>query len=338
MAKIDLEKFESLIEQGYINKQKHPIEDLFIFNYSTKTQYESFWNDFTKIARGLITDKEGNIVARPFPKFFNLEEDKDPLPNENFEVFDKLDGSLGILYFIKDEPFIATRGSFDSFQAIKANEILKNKYKNIVFNKNYTYLFEIIYPENRIVVDYKGLEDLILIAIIDTESGKDLELQDLGMPIVKKFDGVKDIHKLRELEDMVNEGFVIKFKNDFRVKLKFTEYIRLHRIVTYINSRIIWENLKDKKPFDEILDKVPDEFYKWVKKTIADLENKYSEIENICKSEFKILETRKETAEYFNKCSYSTVLFKMLDNKDYSEFIWRQIKPKYERAFALDES
>lgn len=338
MAKINLEKFSELIDQGFVNANKHDSGKLIILNYTPKTQYEHYWNDLTIIARGLITDNEGNIVARPFKKFFNLEEHTTPLPNEPFEVFDKLDGSLGILYFFDEKPFISTRGSFNSSQSVKANEILNKKYAHVKFDKNLTYLFEIIFPENRIVVDYQGLEDLILIAIIETETGIELPLSDFGMPVVKRFDGIKDIKKLRELEDETNEGFVIKFQSGFRVKLKFKEYVRLHRIITSVNSKMIWEHLKDKRALDDILDRVPDEFFKWVKDTVAILTKKYVEIENLCKNEFKILGSRKESAEYFSKCAYPQVLFKMLDKKDYSEIIWKQIKPKAEKPFVEDET
>lgn len=199
-------------------------------------------------------------------------------------------------------------------------------------------MFEIIFPENRIVVDYQGLEDLILIAIIDTETGVEIPLFNFGMPLVKRFDGINDIKKLRELEDNENEGFVIKFKSGFRVKLKFKEYVRLHRIITSVNSKMIWEHLKDNLSLDDILDRVPDEFFKWVKDTIAILSKKYVEIEDLCKNEFKILENRKLTADYFNKCTHPAVLFKMLDKKDYSEVIWKLVKPKTEKPFIEDEA
>jgi RNA ligase len=97
-------------------------------------------------------------------------------------VYDKLDGSLGILYFYDDKPYIATRGSFTSEQAERANKIFQKKYSHLHFNKEHTYLFEIIYPENRIVVDYGAKEDLILLAVLDTETGKDLELPDWKCP------------------------------------------------------------------------------------------------------------------------------------------------------------
>lgn len=54
---------------------------LTIFNYTNKAAYGRFWNDATTACRGLIVDRDGRIVARPFPKFFGVSEpDAPPLP------------------------------------------------------------------------------------------------------------------------------------------------------------------------------------------------------------------------------------------------------------------
>ena len=94
------------------------------------------------------------------------------LPNEPFEVYEKLDGSLGILYWLGDEPYIATRGSFESPQAQIATELLR-AYDLSGLDRRRTYLFEIIYPENRIVVNYDDRRELVLLAIIDTATGRE---------------------------------------------------------------------------------------------------------------------------------------------------------------------
>jgi hypothetical protein len=72
-------------------------------------------------------------------------------------------------------------------------------------------------------------------------------------------------------------------------------------------------------------------------KIVSQLEAEYKKIEDLAKSEFKVLENRKDTALYFNKCKYPAILFKLLDNKDYSDFIWRLIKPEIEKPFKIDE-
>ena len=327
---------KNMIAAGYVKVNQHPTEDLFIYNYSETAQFESVWNELTLQCRGLILDGAGRVVARPFPKFFNLEElVNKPIPNLPFEVYEKMDGSLGISYWVDNEVFIATRGSFISEQAVKANELLNTKYAaaKAQLNPAITYLFEIIYPQNRIVVNYGTEEALVLLAMIDTATGKELPLVDIGFPVVKKYDGLTDLKALKALEVENKEGFVVKFSNGFRLKVKFAEYVRIHRIVMQVSSISIWENLMAKASFKELLERVPDEFYTWVKVTKVRLEAEFLTIENIAKSEYKELATRKETALYFQTCRYPKILFMMLDGKDYSEVIWRYIRPEYERPY-----
>jgi RNA ligase len=335
---INKELLLKMMEDKLVSVQKHPSADLFIYNYTPKVQYDRIWNEITMQTRGLILDSDMNIVSRPFKKFFNLEEHTlDEIPNMAFDVYEKMDGSLGILYWLNNEPFIATRGSFLSEQSMRANLILRRKYANLFdkLDKNSTYLFEIIYPENRIVVNYNDMEDLILLSVIDNETGEE-RIEDIGFPIVKKYDGIKDIAQLKSLEEDNKEGFVVRFKNGFRLKVKFKEYVRLHRIVTGISNTSIWEYLRDGKDFNEILDRVPDEFYEWVKKTIKELTDEFDAIINESKNSFKILDNRKETAIYFLTQKYPKVLFAMLDGKKIDGIVWKMVKPNFSKPFKID--
>ncbi len=334
---MNITALKEMITAGYVKINQHPTANLFIYNYSETAQFERVWNEVTLQCRGLILDDTGKIVARPFPKFFNLEElVNEPIPNLPFEVYEKMDGSLGISYAIDGEIFIATRGSFTSEQSVKANELLNTKFTSAKARMNpaITYLFEIIYPTNRIVLDYGDTEALVLLGMIETATGKELPLADIGFPIVKRYDGLKDLHQLKALAFDNKEGFVVKFSNNYRLKVKFEEYVRIHRIIMQVSSVTIWENLKAGDTFKEILERVPDEFYNWVKITKAKLEEDYEAIENIAKGEYKELSTRKETALYFQTCQYPKILFSMLDGKDYSETIWRYVRPTYQKPFS----
>jgi len=325
-----------MVEDKLVSVQKHPESDLFIYNYTPRVQYERLWNDVTIQTRGLILDSSGNIIAKPFNKFFNVEEvDMNNIPKLPFDVYTKMDGSLGILYFIGDKPFMATRGSFTSEQSVRANQMLLNKYAHTInmFDKSKTYLFEIIYPENRICVDYGGAEELVLLAIIDRSTGADCELEDIGFKVVEKHDGINDISVLKSLEKPNSEGFVIRFSNGYRLKVKFEEYVRLHRIVTGVSNVSIWEYLKSGSSLDEIIDRVPDEFYDWVKSTERGLIREYENIEAECKSVFRCLDNRKDTALYFKTQKYPNILFSMLDGKDYSDSIWKLLRPKFSKPF-----
>lgn len=355
-----IEVLERYHQDGLLQKQSHPTKDLYIWNYSPKVQYESLWDDITMQCRGLITNSQGETIAKPFGKFFNYEEviDKDLIPwdSEYAYVQDKMDGSLGILFFYDDEWIMATRGSFTSEQALRGLEILKSKYDLNKFYKEFTYLCEIIYPENRIVVDY-GCEKITFLSITRSTEGElnwgtsraifhssGIEESDIvGSTIVTFNKNTFDTYK--HLNTPNSEGFVIRFyPSNFRMKIKFEEYVRLHRILTNISNRDIWEYLKDGKPLDEIIEKVPDEFYDWVKETKSNFLTQYQTIENEYKWIFKIInrspniENRAVFAEYAKRYKYPGLLFSMLDGKDYSEQIWRLIYPSYSKPFKKDKT
>ncbi len=328
------------IADGHVSVHRHPSGELYLLNYTPKTQYGRIWDEHTLQCRGLILDQAGQPVARPFRKFFNLDEygTEWQAPTEPFVVYDKLDGSLGILYWIDDQAYIATRGSFVSEQAQRATGWLRDKYADLMplLDRSKTYLFEIIYPQNRIVVDYGDREELVLLAVIDTQTGTEpATLPDIGFPLVRTF-AYTDLNQIRAIQSTHEEGFVVRFASGLRVKIKFLEYVRLHRVLTQVSTRNIWEYLATNQSFDEILDRVPDEFYDWVKRTVADLKAQYAAIEAECQAVFRTLETRKETALYFQTQPYPAVLFLMLDNRDYSPAIWKLIRPAYERPFKID--
>jgi len=337
-----------MLNEEYIMVQKHPDTELFIYNYTRKCQFESKWNEVTLLTRGLILDGEMNIVARPFIKFFNCEQHKpEEIPNLPFTAFEKMDGSLGILYRLNDQPFMASRGSFQSDQSKHANEVLYSRYAHTFekLKRNVTYLFEIIFPKNRIVCDYGDMDDLVLLAIIDNSTGQDLPLEDVGFPIVKRYDGVKDWSTLRNDNDMQREGYIVKFSNDFRMKLKYQEYCRLHSIVTNVSNIVVWENLSQGKSFDELLDKTPDEWDKWIRKISDELKNNFKEIEiKHLKKTIEIINkrpslSRKDAATIILKLEgyNSKIIFEMMDSKNYDHIIWKMIRPLFAKPFLVDD-
>ena len=345
---------QTLIAQKYIAVRNHNECDYEILNYTQKTQYDKKWNPVTLACRGLIRNKTTKqIVARGLPKFFNYGEmQQENIPNLPFTVDDKMDGSCGILYWNDKTglPCIATRGSFESPQALHATDVIQNRYKKLLgdnyglLRRDVTYVFEIIYPENRIVVDYGKTDDLFLICAFETETGREIlrsELTFLPFPHVKSFDGLNDMNEILKIQDPHNEGFVIRFSNGLRVKVKFGEYKRLHRIVTEISSIDIWTNLMEEKDFTEILEKVPDEFFDWVTKTKNRLETAFLEIDAEVSTIFQKFEAemginapRKEAANYLRAQKYTGLLFAKLDGKNYKPKIWELIRPQFEKPFA----
>jgi RNA ligase len=339
-----LEKLNQYYEDGLLYKQVHPTLPLTIWNYTEKVQYENLWDEVTLSARGLVTDDTGDIVATPFQKFFNIEEGKFE-PTENFEVFEKMDGSLGIVFWYRGQWVVATRGSFTSDQSIKAREILRKYNTNIMF-RHLTFCFEIIYPENRIVLDYGNDEKLVLLGTFD-KNGKEIDVEmwsQYGFDVVKKYDGIKDYKQLKEMVKNDQEGFVVKFSNGDRVKVKGVEYLRLHKIMTNVTTTGVWEYLKNGEDVLELLKDVPDEFYNKIKSYVKDLRYSYFQISEDVGKKFdgmmygkyndkEPIEDRKEFAEWvFTQPKHmSGILFRMFDKKDYSEIIWNLIRPEFKK-------
>lgn len=335
-------------EDGWIVKQSHPSLPLYIWNYSRNCQYKSYWNEITLNCRSLVTDFEGNIVARGFKKFFNLEEHKEnEIPNESFEVYEKLDGSLILAFQYNNNWIICSKGSFVSEQAVAAEKLFYKLNYNSYFRNNYghTYIFEYLSDWNRIVVKYNE-ERLVLIALVDSKTTNEINIQPLAsdffrkevgfVDIVKKYDGISDYRKLRELFSGDNrEGFVVKFKSGFRIKLKYEEYIRLHRIITNITSYDIWETLKTGGDIEQLLDNVPDEFDNWVKNKVNEINNEFRNLKKEIEKEFWGLINKKDIAEKFKKSNYTHYLFKRLNtySEELDEMIWNNIKPKFEKPF-----
>lgn len=336
MSKINKAEVEKRIEQGLIDKTKHPTLPLWILNYTKECQFAHAWDEYTNVCRGLIVDAEYNIIQRPFVKFFNYEEieDKTTIPNLPFEAFEKLDGSLGILYWAGDEPYIATRGSFTSDMAVHATWLLHERYSEVTprLDKSKTYLFEIIYPENHIVVNYGDTDDIFLLAVIDTETGEDEDLrgyENIGFKTTPRYDGISDYKTIREHFSGDNkEGFVIKFSNGFRMKMKFAEYFRIHTLLCGISEKKIFELVVNGQLSDlaDIIENLDEENALMIKGWRDGFYERFAEILTEAHSDYRDFETDKEAAFYFNTCKHSAVLFGLRKGKDVTPIIWRIIK------------
>ena len=340
--KYSLSELNKYLGNGLLVKQTHPTLPLSIWNYSRECQYAGAWDSITTSCRGLVIDDMGNVIAKPFPKFFNVEElDEKDIPNEPFDVFSKMDGSLGIVFNYNSEWIVATKGSFVSTQSVKAAEMLINKYDVSELNKDYTYLFEIIFPANMIVCNYGLDEKLVLLSAYNTSNCVEIERSELeklkSFELVKKYDGFTDYKVLKSLIKDNEEGFVIRFKNGFRMKDKGMEYVRLHKIVTNISTVTIWETLKQGKKLE--LDMIPDEFDKWVNSVVTDLRSKFLLTKVIAESLYAKRkaevpdEERREYADWVleQDGKLHPILFRIADDKTYDDIIWRQIRPEYAR-------
>jgi len=330
---LDFDRLGRLIESGYVNIQES--DGITVYKYSAKAQYDEVWTRETLTCRGLIADHKGRILARPFPKFFNpYERSAPPVPQGDapVSVTEKLDGSLGIGYQHPSQGWrVSTVGSPVSPQAREATLIWWEKYADVSFGNTVTPLFEIIYPRNRIVVDYGPTRDLVLLAAIDIESGADLPLEsfDWPGPTVQRV----PMESLAEAEthllasDGQGEGYVVRYDTGpggphLRFKLKHPWYVETHRIVTGLTPRRVWATVAVRdchargvtpkgiasglrlspqqveaalNPSRDALMLVPEEFQQWVDNLTDELAGRAEKLIVLCRQ--LVAQAREEAGE-----------------------------------------
>jgi RNA ligase len=233
---------------------------------------------------------------------------------------------------------------------------LQGTYPGLKLPIGWTVLTEIIFDSNQIVIDY-AFEGLIVLGMVEIGSGRELSRESLetycstkGLPLVERFN--KTLSECAAENIQNREGYVVSFSTGLKVKIKFQDYCRLHKIITGLNARSIWELLRDNQV--ETLyawlqnEKMPQDFKIWLKECMSGLTTQYAKI-------LKHVDTiylnrplltgnhktnRKKMAEYFMQeehRSYSSWLFGLLDGKDISTMIWRSIEPSgAQKTFKVD--
>jgi RNA ligase len=349
MKQYDNQILDQYVADGKLICQSHPTLPLKIYKYSVETVFSRAWDEITTAARGLVVDTNtGLAYTNPIKKFHNIEELPTlgiELPNEPYEILDKVDGSCIEVFRYDGELVVCTLGSFQSDQAKIAEILLDTKYKDNqdLIIAGDTWIFELLVPENRIVLNYGDERKLVLLAIRDDDN--DYAYYSLGYvwpDVVEKIDKtIEEILLEKKREDFTNkEGFVIKFESGFRVKVKYEEYFRLHRIITGCTKHFVWEYLRDGKQKENILINVPNEFFQTVSLWDLDIRSNYELKEKKAKELFSDIfvpsESRKEFAmKALLHTEFSSVLFKMLEGKDYRELIWKQIEPRATEGISI---
>lgn len=196
--------------------------------------------------RGMMFDKEGNLIARGLHKFFNVSEK----PEVHFTkidinaphiILDKLDGSMIRPVLINNEIRLVTKMGLTDV-ALLAEEFIKDKpnyYELFNFmSPKGALIFEFVSRKNKIVLDYAE-DALILLALRSNETGEYVTYNTLkivgaefNIPVVKQFPGSISgmdsfLETVREMKGI--EGFVIAYENGHKLKIKTDEYCLLHK-------------------------------------------------------------------------------------------------------------
>ncbi len=241
--------YESLHKDYGIRIKKE--EPLAIFSYNVECDFS---NPIVQEARGIIIDYEKiEVVCWPFRKFGNYTESyADKIDWSSAVVLEKVDGSIIKLWYNKPKEkwqfstngmIDADNATIDSLSVVRYGEIIRQavNYNDIPFdtlNKDYTYIFELVSPQTRVVIKY----DEIALYHLGTRSnltGEEFNV-DIGIkkPKAYKIGCLEDcIRASTELnkdivndDDIENEGFVVVDKDYHRVKVKSPDYIMMHRL------------------------------------------------------------------------------------------------------------
>lgn len=318
--------------------------DLRVYSYMNNCK---IWDDVTLNSRGVIYNRRtGEKTAHAFSKFFNMNQTEETqeqnLPwHSGFRIFKKYDGWLGILYRLNGQHKIATRGSFKSIGALWATEYLK-KYDLTKLPDDVTLLFEIICPITKIVVDYNNLEDLILLAAYNRHTGEEYSWDQIrkwakqfGFKLVPSYEEMWLEHCMVQIKNIPGnelEGFVIRFDNGLRVKIKSEDYFRRSHLLSNLTPLVIWNNMVDGKVPRMVWNEVDQEYHEQLSKIANSLESKYSEIRYEINQQFLSIVDNNNRAEFAKRAinkNHTTALFAHLD-KSYNrvdKYIMQQIRP-----------
>lgn len=215
--------------------------------------------------RGLIFDYEGNVISRRLHKFFNLGEREDVAQidvSKPHTVLEKLDGSMitpvrinGAIRWCTKMGITEVAGPVEKFVDEHQEYV---KFAELMFQFNFTPIFEWCSRQQRIVMDYPE-DKLVLIAVRSTATGfyshytgVEAIASDFNIPVVETMEPISDLDKfteeLRKREDI--EGIVIRFDDGHMVKVKTDTYVALHRAKSLLENErdvvgLILENKTD---------------------------------------------------------------------------------------------
>jgi len=345
--------------EGYLSIVPHPdpAAGLWLLNYTARAQYQAAWERYPLLldCRGTVVTAGGEVAAKGFKKFFNAGERPDTRLDALAmlgapEVTHKLDGSMCVLYPYAGGYRMTTRGSFTSSQAARATEIWDERYATTLtglLDRELTYIFELVGPENRIVVAYER-EGLILIGLIVTSTGQELSYADverearrLGLPHVEEEPLRGDWQALMREVRPNFEGFVLFWPaHNLRVKVKLEDYVRLHRIISGLSERVVWEHLRAGTGLDTVREVVPEEMRPWLDATAVGLGARHATLVAAVERVVALVRAagldpadraqRKEVAAIVLRESGEArpAVFLALDGREHGDALWKLLEPR----------
>lgn len=224
--------------------------------------------------RGLIFDKEGNLISRPFHKFFNVgEREECQMANLDMSadhvIMEKMDGSMVRPLIINGEVVLGTKMGVTEI-ALEAMKIIGDNAKGwlrSMVEMGKTPLLEYIAPTNKIVIQYEKAK-LILLAVRDNLTGEYSLPSDSPFEVVPTYGSMQGniqdyIARAREQEG--REGDIIRWSDGHMVKIKNDWYVRIHKVKDMIRTERHILNIIVNEEMDDLLPILDEEDVKTVK-------------------------------------------------------------------------
>lgn len=309
---IDTRKLEHHLFTGLVVARRHSTLPLTVYSYGRRAVFDNHWDDVTRKTRGLIVDDDGNIIARPYEKFFSYEfpgvSETYARSVENIDkaygppvITEKINGCLGVYWKYGEEWGISTKGSFNSEHAKWATKWMQDhvqKYGTLQFPEGYTPVFEIICQDVQPHVIKYRYDECVLLSLINIETGEELShtetvIQGLVNELRVPVEFTKTLTEALGDDSDYFEGYVATWHRPglapFKLKVKFPTFLE--------NRKVFYEEQKQAK--EQV---VKDDMTEKAKA--------------IVKEALVTCTTRKEFADYFNLPNhkpYASICFKLLD-------------------------
>lgn len=211
----------------------------------------SLTNRMRRECRGLIFYPNGDLMSRPFHKFFNVNEREETQINridlsQPHVIMEKMDGSMIRPVIVNGCLRLATKMGVTEVAMAAEKYLASRKDSGEIMNwmerlvkGGFTPIFEFVAPDNQIVINYNE-PDLVLLAIRDNETGNYLGRQNStpeGLTVVPEYGSVEGnladyIARARMQEG--REGDIIRFADGHMLKIKNDWYVRIHKTVDKI--------------------------------------------------------------------------------------------------------
>ena len=212
------------------------------------------YHPVVKECRGIILDKNNEVIAQPFDRFFNCGEE---ISEKDFDfsnccVYEKVDGSLIKIFHYNNHQHVSTRGTVYADSRVGNNDITFRElvYKAIgvetqqefddIFkgHEKYTFIWEVTSFENRVVVRHDGYS-LWLLAVHGTKEGHYIDkrrflnvIEKAKMKLPKQYSFTSIDECLKTAKELTpnDEGYVVYKRGVPLMKIKSPAYVAMHHV------------------------------------------------------------------------------------------------------------